>query len=446
MKKVLFLIFASLLLFNISINGAEMLGTELVIESLSIDPFPVEPDSTFDLTVKIRNSNTRRTMPDLRFNIQESYPFSIEEKDKIKRIQTLNPNEQTFVTFRVKTDVNAIKGENELKINFQEGTGVTYVSNPIKVDVKGTAIDLSIVSITTNPSNIRPGDEVEATLTLKNTVPVLMKNIDINFDLSSSDNPFTPIRSTTKRSITSLNKGAEKKLTFNLAVDADAKPGVYKIPLKIDYEDEFGKEYGIDTLTGLKVSTIPVLQYTIDSSEIYSSGNNGKVAIKIVNSGLTDIKFLSVKLMEGEGYKIISVPEVYLGNLESDDYETAEYAIYVSSWKKELPLNLLVTYKDFFNEEYSVEKVVNLPLYSMFELSRYGLDKDGSKFAFIWYAAIIVFIYLFIKEWKKTRDVPIALKITVRHFLVFIKRAIKSLRIKNLKILIKNIVKFFSEP
>lgn len=445
MKKILLILLVSLFLLNINAEGRQTLGPDLIIDSLTMNPFPVEPENNFDLTINIRNSNTRRTIYDLRFNIQESFPFTVEGGDKIKRLTSLAPNEQTLLTFRIKTDKNAIRGENELKLEFQEGGGVKYISSPINVDVKGTAIDLSIVSLVTNPSVITPGIEVEAVLTLKNAVPVLMKNIDINFDLSASDNPFTPIKSTTKRSITSLNKGDSKDLKFNLAVDAKAEPGVYKIPLKIDYEDEFGNEYSVDTLTGLKISTKPELKYSIETSEVYSSGSSGLVTIKIVNLGLADVKFLSLRLIESDDYDIISIPEIYLGNLESDDYETADFRIYASTRKDDLPLKVLVTYKDSFNEEYSVEETINMPLYSGYELSKFGLKTNGGV-GFLTYVVLAIFAYLFVREWRKVRNVPKALKITVMHFLIFIKRAIKAMKIKNLKRVIEEIKKFFKEP
>ncbi len=444
MKKI-GLLFGILLLLLINVNAQETLGPDLVIDSLSINPFPVEPGKTFDLTAVIRNSDTRKTINDLSFSIQESFPFSL-EGNKIIRFVSLAPNEQVSLNFKVKTDISALRGVNELKIDFQEGGATKYISDPINIDVETTALDLSIVSINTNPSIIKPGDEVEMILTLKNTVPVLMKNIDINFDLSASDTPFTPIKTTTKRSITSLNKGTSKELVFNLAVNADADPKVYKIPLKIDYEDEFGNEYAIDTLTGLKVSTEPYLQYSIESSDVYNAGNAGKISIKIVNIGLADTKFLSLELEESSKYDIVSVPTVYVGNLESDDYETADFDIYVKSRGDELPLNFVIKYKDSFNKEYETNEIINLPLYSRQELSKFGIIGGGKGGGTLYYIVLIIFIYLFVIEWRKTKNIPLALKITVRHFLVFIKKVIKAIRLKTLNDAVKAIVKFIKEP
>jgi len=443
-KFILVLLVLSLTL--VSVNAQEQtLGPDLVIDSVGIEPFPVEPGDTFEINFVVRNSNIKKTINGLEFSLQEFFPFSI-EGDKIVRINSLSPNEQISFNFLVKTSSNAISGVNEIKLDFQEGGGIKYVSSSINIDVSGTARDPSIVSIRTDPEIIKPGDEVKMILTLKNTVPVLMKNIDINFDLSADDSPFTPIRTTTKRSLTSLNKGSSKDLIFNLAVDADADPKVYKIPLEIDYEDEFGNVYSIDTLTGLKISTEPELQYSIEKSDVYKAGNAGEIGIKIVNVGLADIKLLSVELEESNNYDIISVPEVYIGNLESDDYETAEFRIYVNSRSKELPLILNVRYKDSFNEVYEQNEVILLSLYSSSELSKFGIVKGGRGGNPIVYIILVIFAYLFIVEWRKTKNIPLALKLTVKRFLVFIKKVIKMIRPKTITKIVNEIVKFFKEP
>jgi len=443
-KFILVLLVLSLTLVNVDAQE-ETLGPDLVIDSVDIEPFPVEPEDVFEIKFVVRNSNIKRTINGLEFGLQEFFPFSI-EGEKVRRFTTLFPNEQISFSFFVKTANTAISGVNQIKLDFQEGGGTKYISSPINIDVRGTARDPSIVSIRTDPEIIKPGDEIKMILTLKNTVPVLMKNIDINFDLSAEDSPFTPIRTTTKRSLTSLNKGSSKDLVFNLAVDADADPKVYKIPLKIDYEDEFGNEYSIDTLTGLKISTEPELQYSIEKSDVYRTGNAGEIGIKIVNIGLADIKLLSVELEASKDYDIISVPEVYIGNLESDDYETAEFKIYVNSRRKELPLRLNVRYKDSFNEEYEQSEVILLNLYSSSELSKFGIVKGGRGGNSIVYIILMIFAYLFIVEWRKTKNIPLALKLTVKHFLVFIKKVIKMIRLKTITKVINEVVKFFKEP
>jgi hypothetical protein len=444
MKKLLIGLVFVLFLVNVGAQD-QKLGPDLIIDSLSIEPFPVDPGKSFEVKLNLRNSNARKIINGLEFRVQESFPFSV-EGENIRRYNTLGPNERIELIYKINTASNAITGVTDLKIEYEESGIVNYISSPLKIDIRGTGKDPSIVSIRTIPEIIKPGDEVEMILTIQNTVPVLMKNIDINFDLSAEDTPFTPIKTTTKRSLNSLNKASSKELKFTLAVDAEAEPQVYKIPLIIDYEDEFGNEYTLNTLTGLKISTEPILQYNVDDSEIKSSGTYGKISLRIVNVGLADVKFLTVDLLKSEDYDIISVPRVYVGNLESDDYETAEFELLAKTKKKSLPLNLDVSYKDAFNKDYRVNEVIEVPLYSRYELNKLGIGEGNGSFNFIYYLISAVFIYLLIIEWKKTKNLPLALKLTFKHFLVFIKRIIKALRPRTITRFMRTMVNFFREP
>jgi len=444
MKKILLILFI-LSLLSVNVNAQETMGPDLTIESVKINPYPVEPGSEFEISVELRNSNNRRTIQDMKFSLEEAFPFAV-LGDNIRRVNSLAPNERVTVTFDAKTNNNAISGSNDIKLIYEDDNGIKHLSNDISIDVIGNANDLSIVSIKTVPEQIRPGDDIKVVLALKNIVPVLMKEIDVNLDISAATIPFTPIGSTSKRTLNSLNKGDEKEFIFDFAVDADAEPKVYKIPLTINYKDEFNNNYSINTYTGLKVFTVPELKYSVESSEIHTNGKSGNVVIKVVNSGLSDIKFLSVELLESEDYEVISVSVVYLGNLESDDYETAEFNLYAKYGKDALPLKIKVNYKDIFNEDYNVERTLEIPLYSSSELSRFGLGTNGKIWMILLYAILVIFIYVFIVEWKKARNIPFALKRTVIALLTFIKRVIKSFRPRTLKRAIRSAINFFKEP
>ena len=441
MRKILLIILVfSLLLTNT--DAIQTLGPDLTIESVIMSPFPVTPGEEFDLLVELKNSNTRKTIKELEFSLDDGYPFKAVSNNV--KIASLEPNKKIVVTFRISTDKNAVNGVNTLRLVYEDSTDIKYVSKELLIDVLSNTKDLSIISVRTLPREIVPGSEINAVVTLKNMVNVLMKEIEVDLDLSG-DVPFTPIGSTTKKTLNSLNSGEEHDFIFDISVDADAESKVHKIPLIIKYSDEFSKNYTIDTITGFKVATRPKLDYSIDSSEVYSSGKNGNVVIKVVNSGLADVKFLNVELLKTEDYEIISVPNVYLGNLESDDYETAEFKIYANS-RKEVPLKLKVNYKDAFNEDYETEEKLMLPLYSSSELIKYGLSGNGGVSTSISYLILVIFVYTFIVEWRKEKSIPKAFKNTVMSFLKFIKKIIKAIRIRTLTRILLRIILFFKEP
>ena len=429
MKRVI-LILMVLSLFVITTEGgvweSQVLGPDVVIESLTFNPYPVSPGETFDLTVKVHNTNSKRTVISPRLTIQESYPFTLETEPKVKILNSLIPNEESLMSFRVRVDENAITGVNDLIVVYQEGTRATYLSDPIKVDVKSSGIELSVASIDTIPEEIFPGDEAQIKLKLTNTLPVLMKNVDLNFDFSGSDVPFTPLRGTTQRTLTALNKGSSIELLFDVAVEADAEPKVYKVPLTIDYSDEFENAYTIETLTGIKVSTLPEIQLEIDKTDVKQAMTGGEVVVKLSNTGLADLKFLSVKLQPSEDYNIMSSPQVYIGNLESDDYETAKFNIYAKS-KKELNLKLLLTYRDSFNNEHEAEEILTVSSYRGLSVAQLILNQGSGLINLIFYIILISFVYIAFKEWRRSKHLPHALKMALLQILVKIKRVVKAI-------------------
>jgi len=109
---------------------------------------------------------------------------------------------------------------------------------------------------------------------------------------------------------------------------------------------------------------------------------------------LIDVKFLTVSL-KPEGYEILSPSEVYIGNLDSDDYDTTDFKIHVPEDRKELPLKIELNYKDANNKEYSENYVVNLKLYTQEELKKYSLVPDTTGTT----NTIIFIILLFVGYW-----------------------------------------------
>jgi len=71
---------------------------------------------------------------------------------------------------------------------------------------------------------------------------------------------------------------------------------------------------------------------------------------------LGDIRFLTLELKENENFEVLSQSNsVYIGNLESDDFDTAEFKIRVDSSNNKVELPVFLTFRSDNNElsEYS---------------------------------------------------------------------------------------------
>jgi hypothetical protein len=129
------------------------------------------------------------------------------------------------------------------------------------------------------------------------------------------------------------------------------------------------------------------------------------VVVRVVNKGNPDIKFLNVKLNDADGFKVIGVNEAYIGKLDSDDFSTAEFKIFVNG-KNKIKLPIQITYKDANNKNYIENKDVELKLYSNNEAKRLGLKKDNNiLFVVIVLIGFIGVGYYYVKKKKsKTRN------------------------------------------
>ena len=77
-----------------------------------------------------------------------------------------------------------------------------------------------------------------------------------------------------------------------------------------------------------------------------------------------------------------------------------------SKKSKEVPLNILVNYKDNYNHEISEQKIVNLLMYSTGAAVAYGLAKPkGSFINIIFYIIIVLFLYQWYREWRRQKDI-----------------------------------------
>ena len=112
------------------------------------------------------------------------------------------------------------------------------------------------------------------------------------------------------------------------------------------------------------------------------------------------MKFTSLTLSNSENYDVISKSRVYVGNLKPDDFETAEFNIYV---KSPGTLKVNIEYKDTFNNDYSETRELTLPVYDNNLINKYGLittESNGQIVTFI----LLLFVIVIIIGWVKTRS------------------------------------------
>ena len=361
MKKKLVIISLLMILATISIAYGEVsTGANLEVTLISQEPDPVNPGEVMDLRFKVENIGSD-AVDDVILEFIEDYPFTVYTKETQQNIGSLQgrqkDEEGVIVLYKIKIDENAVQGTFYADIRYKIGSisSKWYTIKDFPIRIRTRDIVLSIEEVTSKPELISPGDDLTLSLELKNNADSLIRDITVKLDLSSADIPFAPSSSTAEKQIYQINSKTGKVMEFDLLALPDADGGIYKVPINISYTDETGASYSRQDIISLKVSSPPDLLVNIDSSQVKGDVKTGEVAIKITNRGLTDIKLLSAELKKSDDIDILSESEIYVGNIDSDDYETVDFMITVRSYEKSVTLPLVITYKDSTNKEFTQE-------------------------------------------------------------------------------------------
>lgn len=262
----------------------------------------------------------------------------------------------------------------------------------IFVMLQGVNAQIAISSFSSNPTSVLPGKEVSVSITLENVGNDDIEDIIVRLDLSQV--PFAPIGSASEKVIDKLNEDDATTVTFDLVALPDASSQIYKIPVKLIYEN-----ITKDALISLNVAGQAKLDAALDSSELVKIGDKGKVVVKFVNTGLTDIKFLNVKLVPSDKYELLSTDTVYIGKVDPDDFETVEFTILAKDRNPELTFN--VNYRDSNNKEFSQLKVIRLNVYNMEEAKQLGLIKTSYTLPIVIIVVLLIigfFVYRAIRR------------------------------------------------
>ncbi|MBI5871545.1 hypothetical protein HZB88_00485 [archaeon] len=262
------------------------------------------------------------------------------------------------------------------------------------------SLSLTIESVSLIPEAVVPGGIVQLTIEIENEADYDAQDIKIALDLSSQDIPFAPVSSAAQRTIREIEERESETVDFNLAIFSDADPKTYKIPLVISYQDEDGVEHSFSTMIGIPVSAEPNLNLFVEGSQLIY-GRESEITVKLVNSGLADMKFLAIQVQESGSYKLLSPSRIYIGSLDSDDTDTAEFKI-IPNIENNIAFPVTVSYLDENNNVYTATSVLNVRVYSEEDAAGLGLVKKSWTYEvlFIVLLAVVCFIIFRLRRKK----------------------------------------------
>lgn len=269
---------------------------------------------------------------------------------------------------------------------------------------------LTITSVSSSPGEIQPGGKVSLDLTIRNNLDDDVENVVISLVLNDPKNPlpFAPYQSSNEVRFSSLDSDDEKDASFDLIAFSNAASGTYLIPVQIDYTLTDNETKAEDTgLVSVIVNAKPEIDISSEGAALIK-GQAGKITIKVVNSGLGNAQFLTINLSPAAGLQLTSSSSVYIGNIDSNDFDSADFNVFVSpTASSSISLPVQVAYTDSRNNPLKENENLVVRAYTIKEAQSLGLKSSSSGIfiviVFVIIAIALYFVYRSVRRRLKKR-------------------------------------------
>lgn len=255
---------------------------------------------------------------------------------------------------------------------------------------------LYITNIHTHPDELSPGSDAIISFKMENVAPNPLRDIIMQLELPSQLAP----EDVSKEKIRTLEGLTTIEKNFSIVVLPNSKEGIYKIPFVVNYINEIGNSYTENNTMSIRISAQPRIFTELTSSDIYAGNLMGKVNIKIANKGVGDLKFLVIEMLPSNDYEIIGSSKDYVGVLNSDEDETADFKLKVNEAKKDISLKMKIDYTDANNKEYTDN--IEIPL-KVINQQEAGIKQNNNTIVILIIIGVLIVYLIYRKIRKKTK-------------------------------------------
>lgn len=345
-------------------TGLTTASPQLSVQLMSTDPAPPQIGEYADIRFKV--TNTGDDADNITVSFVEEYPFTV-DPDNQKQWKVTSFDSGDSYEFRVQTrvDSNALQGDEEIKIRTGTDSGSRVHRLPVQLKADDNGLVVDSVEF---PERVGAGTSAELNITLRNTANAYFRNTEVSLNFNNL--PMVA-SGTTRQRVGSIAPGAETQVTYMLNIDESAENGVYSLPISLDYENEAGTQISKTQNAGIVVGGTPQIETGLNDAGEIRAGSSGTVTFRFVNRGEGTAKFVKVDIREGENYSVLSGESVYLGDMNPDDYQTAEAEIFTEAGTDSIQVPVELTYREN-GEEVTETQNVELNILTGKELQRYG--------------------------------------------------------------------------
>jgi len=335
----------------------------LVLSLVSQEPDPAIAGDTFDLRIGVENDGGV-SAENVVLEIADQYPFElVSSKDSLVSVGTISPyqadSDMRIAKVTLKIDPQVSAGSYPLKVLvYEDGKKGEFSSEKIFTVTVGSQANAQIVSI--DKTELIPGKQTSVKLVLRNVGLSPLK--DITFSWSSEEDVILPVGSDNTRHVDYLGVGQEAVLEYDVAANADASAGLYKLDLDISYEDSVtGTERTSSTVAGMYVGG------GTDFDVAFSESSGSEVSLTVANVGSNPAYSVSVVIPKQSGWTVSGSDSAIIGNLNTGDYTLASFTLQSTGMARNStmgsiasPLKVNIIYTDTRGERKVYESNVSL--------------------------------------------------------------------------------------
>ncbi|MFT4261056.1 MAG: COG1361 S-layer family protein [Candidatus Woesearchaeota archaeon] len=398
MKKILMMILA------ISLLPIALAQPLVLIDLAQQEPRPAVQGQTTDIYVTFTNTG-QSDVRDLEVEfIDSNFVRLTSEQRRTTTIPVIGTFRDFTIKYTVQIDQNAPDGQVFANLIYRLGNVPGEATRNLPIQVRSAEPVVSISSVRTDPEIIVPGQEFDLTIAVRNLASAPVRDVIVDLDIAPNivggtiiqNLPFVPL-TTNQMSINRINPSQTSEFTYKMVAMPSATADIYKLPLSVRYFDDSGNQRTSNLITGLRVNADAELLVVVDQSTLTTNQRTGDVTFLILNRGFTDIKMTTISLEDSDSFTLQSPSNTqYLGNIDSDDFDTVRYRITANEDKLSIPVK--INYVDALNNEFSYTTNVELNL-------REG-HRSGSAFNVILLLIIVgaIAYYVYRKKKKKKAD------------------------------------------
>lgn len=366
---------------------------------LVTDSAPVYPGDTTYVYVPIQNTGFGSFLNDVSVRLEpkdNSSANAVTILDDVYLLGTIeNWGDQRTARFKIHVNPDAAEGDYYFNVyttyrgrQISSDTPAPIVTTELKdqiLTIKGKPV---VVLLNSTLGIIEPMSINKETLKFKNTGTGTVQNAVAEIDLTgtggSSKSSFSILGAGTRFSLGNLKAGDEAEITFDLAVDITATPGVYNLPVKITGLDN----YSSDNYVGLVVAGTT-------NFEISYQESLGSFSLNVANVGISPASAVTVTLPRQNNFTSTGSSSSVLGNLNPGDYTSAIFQIAKIAGAGN-SLEVDIQYTDTSGQRHTTTKYLSVELSSTGAKSSAGSTSTN-------YAVWIVVVVLLVIYWQRSK-------------------------------------------